>query len=69
MKALLFILVLGGCASLLDDSDFARMEQPEVAYACALDRMRIEEAPGPVPNVVWVNGKWKEYYGEIASGA
>ena len=62
MRALIALaLALTGCA-LLDDSDVARLEQPDVAYACALSRMRIAEAPGPVPTVVEVDSMWVNTY-------
>ena len=61
MRVLFLALILSGCA-LLDDSDVARLEQPDVAYACALSRMRIAEAPGPVPRVVEVDSKWVNTY-------
>ena len=65
---------ISGCASFvpgvptltspafLDDSDYARMEQADVSYACALKRMGIDEAPGPVPWLVWVDGSWINTY-------
>ena len=61
MRFLLIALILSGCA-LLDDSDVARLEQPDVAYACALSRMRIAEAPGPVPRVVETDSMWVNTY-------
>ena len=75
MKIILTLaLVISGCATMvpgvatytspswLDDSDYARMEQPGVAYACALRRMGIDEAPGPVPRVVEVDSSWINTY-------
>ena len=59
--AVLALMLLSGCA-LLDDSDVARLEQPDVAYACALSRMRIAEAPGTVPRVVEVDSMWVNTY-------
>ena len=62
MRALIaFAFVLSACASLLDDSDYARLEQPEVSYSCVLDLMRVE-APGPLPTVVEVDSKWANTY-------
>ena len=46
----------------LDDSDYARMEQPGVAYACALKRMGIDKAPGEAPRIVWWDEKWTNTY-------
>ena len=37
-------------------------------YDCALSRMRVD-APGPVPEIRWVNSPWRNYYGQIALGA
>ena len=48
--------------SWLDDSEYARMEQAEVSYACALKRMRIDKAPGEPPTVIWINGPWRNTY-------
>ena len=62
MRFIALALILSGCATLLDDSDYARLEQPDVAYACALSRMGIDEAPGPVPRVVEVDSKWINTY-------
>ncbi len=62
MRFLLIALILSGCASLLDDSDYARLEQSDVSYDCALSRMRIKEAPGPVPTVVEVPSMWINTY-------
>lgn len=60
-KSLALILALTGCAALLDDSDYARLEQPEVAYACAAYLMRVD-APGLAPRVVEVDSKWINTY-------
>ena len=85
MRTLLIALALAlaGCAPFvpgvptytspawLDDSDYARLELVDVAYACALSRMRIDVAPGKVPRVVEMDSKWINTYatGQYWAGA
>ena len=61
MRIFILSLILTGCA-MMDDSEYARFEQPDVSYACALSRMRIDEAPGSVPHVVETDSSWINVY-------
>ncbi len=65
MRALLFILVLTGCASLLDDSDYARIEQPEVANRCVA--WLLGEDVRPLPYIVYVEDMpWLPEFGFVS---
>ena len=53
MRGLLLALVLTGCASLLDDSDMVRQEQPEVANLCVA--WLLGENVKPLPRIVYTD--------------
>ena len=82
MRALVLALfVLAGCASdyEFEQTPFAGStgtvanpsnEWAQWHYDCALKRMQLDApGPGPVPEIRWVDKRWRTYYGEVASGA